>query len=147
MAHSHGEHGNSDLAIPERLRRLLLIVLVPPLVITALGAALLWPRGSGPDLSSVFGVSGSLVKATVTSFDDPACEDALDLGEVDAAECTTVQAQLTEGSNKGRQVSIDAGGTIESLHIGSKILVNETDDDAYYFADFQRDRPLVLLVV
>ena len=123
--------------------------LIPPLVLTVIGAVVLWPRGSGPDLSTVAGTSGTLVRATVTSFDDPACDDALDLGDVETAECTTVIAQLTEGPDKGEAVAIDAGGTIEVLRIGSKILVNAPDNDtgSYYFADFQRDRPMLLLVV
>jgi uncharacterized membrane protein len=59
--------------------------------------------------------------------------------------CETVTARL---SGTGDRIRIDAGGASNPLHNGDKILVAtaEGDPGTYYFADFQRDSPMLLLL-
>ncbi|HVT75806.1 MAG TPA: YibE/F family protein [Acidimicrobiales bacterium] len=147
MAHTHGDADHAVTDVPRPLRRLLTLLLIPPIALTVIGAAVLWPRGGGPDLSSVFGASGDLVGATVTAIDEQDCDVAI--GDISQGTCSTITARLTEGDNKGDTVNIDAGGTTDVMRVGSRIVVSSGDGapGTYYYADFQRDRPIVLLVV
>lgn len=144
--HSHGTEGS--LHIPAALRRTLWIALVPVVVLVAAGLGVLWPRGPGPGLDSLFG-GQSLVKASVVEVVDEPCEGSdPDAGDV----CQRVRARVTEGADKGRVVRFEAGGSINSpqLDDGDGIVLGVDGSGAskqYYFADFDRDTPLLLLAL
>ena len=150
MAHAHASHGHGDdLQIPPQLRRTLVCLVVPIVALTAVGVILLLPRGAGPDLSSVFGQSGDLSKATVVRVEATSCGDVTaGLGATSGTtnECETVTARLASSADR---IRIDAAGTTNPLHVGDKILVAtaEGDPGTYYFADFQRDTPMAVLLL
>jgi uncharacterized membrane protein len=146
MAHSHAHHhgGEGTLVVPLRLRRRLALAVVPIVVFVAIGMAVLWPSGRGPDLSRYFGDTEELASGVVTGATTSGC-----LGSPEGARnfCQHVTVRL----GGGERVTLESGGPDGSprLRPGDRIFVGHSDADGvrqYYFSDFDRDRPLLLLV-
>ncbi|HVT78880.1 MAG TPA: YibE/F family protein [Acidimicrobiales bacterium] len=136
--HAHDRAGG-DLHIPAPLARRLTLAVVPFAVIVLVGIVALWPHGRGPNLSDVFG-SQKLVKATVVSVDS---------GDCASGDCRVVQVRLREGPHKGEIVTLQSSGTAgPAIHLGDGVVVGSSTAGggrAYYFADYDRDFPLLLL--
>jgi uncharacterized membrane protein len=149
--HSHA-HGADDghLAIPPQLRRMLAVAVLPLVVATLVGLVLLWPSGRGPNLKAILGQSGSLIKATVTRVETKQC-----LGSPEGSDnfCQELKARITSGKHEGRVVRLEAGGGggAPIVDEGEKILLGEAPPidggPQFYFADFQRDAPIGLLIL
>lgn len=145
----HDHHAGGHLHIPKQLARVLHLTMVPVIIATAVGMAALWPSGHGPELSNLFGGNQHLVDATVTSVESAPCQgsppEAADL-------CQQAHVQLRGGIDKGKSVGLEAGGSSTSpkLHVGDRVLVGADDQGGghrlYYFADFNRTVPLIVLV-
>ena len=137
--HSHAHEGR--LHIPAALDRQLRLIVLPFVIVAVVGLALLWPRGHGPNLSSVFG-GQHLIKATVTSIETDFCAGSTD-------DCQFVNVRLRQGAQRGEVVKLEAGGTnIPRIHIGDGVVVGSSTDGGsrtYYFADYERDFPLLVL--
>jgi uncharacterized membrane protein len=144
--HSHGHHG-ADLHIPAPLARTLLFSVLPFAVIVLVGLAVLWPRGTGPNLTDVFG-GQTLLKATVVSVEPHVCAGAEGSGIDD---CQIVRVRLRQGSHRGDVVRLEEGGSVgPAIHLGEGVVVGTTTDGGsrtYYFADYDRDFPILLLAV
>ncbi|HUR77549.1 MAG TPA: YibE/F family protein [Acidimicrobiales bacterium] len=145
-SHSHG-HGHGDLDIPRELERTLRLAVVPVIVAVLLGLLILWPRGEGPDLSAVFG-GQDVAKATVVSVEPDICHGS----EPDSGDlCQFVRVRLREGPHKGEVVKLEAGSdTLPEIGVGDGLVVGSASDGhsrTYYFADYDRDIPLLVLVV
>lgn len=147
-SHSHGHgHGHGDLDIPRELERTLRLAVVPVIVAVLLGLLILWPRGEGPDLSAVFG-GQDVAKATVVSVEPDICHGS----EPDSGDlCQFVRVRLREGPHKGEVVKLEAGSdTLPEIGVGDGLVVGSASDGhsrTYYFADYDRDIPLLVLVV
>jgi uncharacterized membrane protein len=147
-SHRHADDGGA-LHVPPRLSRALALAVVPVLVATVVGVAVLWPSGRGPDLRSVFGADTDLVEATIVRSRLERCLGSPeDSGDV----CQTAIARVTGGRDEGAQASIETGGGgAPALEVGDKVLLGRAPPGdggpTYYFADFQRDVPVGLLVV
>jgi uncharacterized membrane protein len=89
------------------------------------------------------------VHATATDVEDTACLNTI---EADGIRCTHVTIDITSGPTKGESSFFEVGVTDASLEIstGDRLVVQYDGDNPaglqYFFQDFQRERPLGLLV-
>ena len=115
-SHAH-HHGKDDETWSPAVGRgavvLLLVVLVPILVATAVAAVRLWPHGRPPtsDLVVTTGAGGVLVGAEVRSTSAQACAgtsaDRLPDGTIPATlTCASVVARITSGKDRGQEVIV-----------------------------------------
>jgi uncharacterized membrane protein len=141
-----------DPTAPAPARRLLFIVLTPLLLVTALGLALLWPSpqpaGQGPidlgfDTESIDGeVRGQRIDTCPSTPSDSGIE------------CRLFDVRLSEGPEAGQTITLELqdSPTSVDLDVGDRIVLGRAtdpgvpDDLRYSFADFQRERPLLLLL-
>lgn len=149
MAHSHGDLTSQDLRLPPRLRRVLAAVVAGFVLATLVGAVVLWPpatrHGSNPDL----GTPVDLVNATVTAAPIVPCNTGLNTLNVT---CRKVTARLDTGPERGRTTDLDIteGPDQPTFREGDRVVLGRAADAsgvAYYFSDYQRKTPLLLLGV
>ncbi len=143
------------------MRRVLTCAVAPFALVTLVAVFFLRPGDAAPDLSAVLGVSGDVSRATVVAIESKPCDvvgqdDGFDTefgaatgGEVD---CDVARVRLTSGPDRGEVVELEVGGSAAAakIHAGSRIVVGTTSDGndvQYYFADFQRGKPIVVLLV
>jgi uncharacterized membrane protein/uncharacterized glyoxalase superfamily protein PhnB len=148
MAHEHAHHHSGALAIPLALRRRLALCVAPVIVATLVGLIVLWPHGRGPDFS-VFSGDQNLVKGTVTALHDGPCQGS---PEGSPADCQELRILLSGGPDEGKTTSLELGGAASGVHasVGDKIVLGYSSQDGqrqYYFADFDRDFPILILFV
>ena len=156
-SHSHGldAHTGPDPEIGSRARRALTLAVIPLILATAIGLAVLWPRGTTPDLATGLELPADLVDGTITMTDSAACPG---LEEEDGGpECMVASVRLTTGPNAGEIIYLDVtpGPATPDFARGDKIVLGHVTDlppgapesSEYYFADFQRDTPLLVLAL
>lgn len=154
MAHVH-HHGHDPddpgLAVPRRIRTVLTLCIVPIVLVALVGVLLLRPTGAGPELDSVFDQSTELVRGTVVGTTTTAC-----LGNPEDApeRCSQLTVELREGPDRGERVELEMGAASggPDVDVGDKLLLGrdagfEGEEGNYYFSDYDRDRPMVLLVL
>jgi uncharacterized membrane protein len=134
------------------LPMLLIAALGVVVAATVIGLIVLWPTGEGrpaPECST----RARTESARVTRLAEIPCR-------VGQRTCTRVTVELLEGEEKGQRVSFTTGetGADVELDIGDRVRVYKNElppgavvggapVDPYSFSDFERGRPLVLLVV
>jgi uncharacterized membrane protein len=112
------------------------------------GALLLWPDADRPILGAELGITGELVNATAADVDDVPC---LNTSEADGIRCTRVTLDITSGPTEGEQGRIEIPVTEAGVDIdsGDELVVQYHPDNPselqYFFHDFQRRDPLLLL--
>ena len=157
MSHSHG-HGSTDPRSDPRISasasRGLTLAVIPLVLATAVGLAVLWPRGSTPELATGLEFPTALVDGTVTMTDSAPCPGIV---EDDGPECLVASVRLTTGPDAGQIIFLDVtpGPAAPSFGPGDKIVLGHVTDlppgapegSEYYFADFQRDSPLLVLAL
>jgi uncharacterized membrane protein len=125
-------------------RSLTTVVIV--LMVTALaGAALLWPRGQGPQMEP----SLPFLDATVSAVARGQCT-SVDEGAL--ADCQLVEARLGSGGPSTITFTVpDTDFSAPHLRAGDRVVVFDAGPEAgefqYGFVDFQRSGPLWWLVV
>ncbi len=150
MAHHH--HDPLDLSdawpAPARTRRLLLGAIGVCALATLIGLAILWPRGSAPEVTNNALGFARLLNATVEQANIEPCS----FSSADQVyQCNEVEARVTEGKEKGTLVPLELplGAGIVTIHKGDRVVLSyEPDAPAgaqYQFAEFQRHRPMLLL--
>jgi uncharacterized membrane protein len=138
------DHTHDHVELPRRVRRALLLAVVPFALATVVGLVLLWPTDP-PTGSEVLGPPAELYDGTVTERVERPC-----LGDTDAR-CFDVVVRLLEGPDRGEQVAVEVseGTGVPRLDKGASVVLGRAPDAEstadYYFADYQRDRPLLLL--
>lgn len=148
-SHDHGGATGAEPArpLPRRVRTVLIVGVVPFVLATVAGLVLLWPATPTATPDSL-GPPAALIDGTVVTRDAKPC-----LGAEDSLGCATVVIRLTEGPERGQQVSIDANegpGSVR-LRVGAPVVLSRSDDPQgtgqpiYAFADFQRRTPLLVL--
>lgn len=153
MAHAHlHDHDHDALAAAPEVARLLRIVVGVVVVLTAIGLVV-WRPDSGVSLPQGIDGQGDRVTATVLG-DQPVECAGTDFGSV--AQCEEIRIEITSGVNEGSTGSFQlfpgAQAGSPDFEAGDRIVVNEfvlgdTGEVAHTFADYQRDRPLVFLLV
>jgi uncharacterized membrane protein len=141
-----------DPAAPAPARRFLFLVLTPLLLVTALGLVLLWPSpqpaGQGPidlgfDTEQIDGeVRGQRIDTCLSTPPDSGIE------------CRLFDVRLSEGPEAGQTITLELqdSPTSVDLDVGDEIVLGRATDPGvpedlrYSFADFQRERPLLLLL-
>ena len=144
MSGSH-THSRAPVASVETRRRLL-VAIAPFAVATVIGFIVLWPSGESPDV----GV-GPVVQydGTVRDVEPQDCAGGLPGGENFV--CSRVAALVEEGPDAGEEVTFETaeGLGVRKLQVGDKIRLGESPDAPpelrYYFADYQRETPLLWL--
>ncbi len=142
-AHSHG-------AVPgaEHVRRGLNWFVAGIALLTVLGVLVLWPRGTGPDLSA--STEGLIyVDAMVNRVDTTGCTD---VDENLPTDCQLVSVRLTSGPHRNDLATFlrsDIDFSTPEFAAGDKVVLLYNalapEDFQYTFAEYQRSTPLVAL--
>lgn len=156
----HRHDHDHEIEVAPEVARLLWIAVLVILVLTVVGAVVWWP-GDGAELPEGFGARGQRVDATVTDVVGGGCPGGDFLGgdffDVDGPaaspvlECDSVELEVTSGANAGATTSFESypDGGSPTFEAGDRVVLSEFEvpggETAYSFADFQRDRPLLLL--
>jgi uncharacterized membrane protein len=139
-----GSHDHEHLELPPRVRRMLLLAVLPFAVATVIGLVVLWPTDP-PAGSEVLGPPAELYDGKVTERIEQPCP-----GESDAR-CLDAVVRLSEGPDRGESVAVEVGQgpNAPELREGAAVILGRAPDaggiEDYYFADHQRDRPMLLL--
>lgn len=151
MAHTHHEHSHDEEPITTATtQRLLVGVVVALAAIAVVGLVLLWPDGERPVLAEELGMGAELVDATVTESGQAPCHGT---AEADGIVCEEVGFDVTSGSTKGDTGSFQVPVTEAAVDfdVGDDIVLGYQPEVEpqfqYYFNDFQRDTPLVVLAL
>jgi uncharacterized membrane protein len=154
VAHSHGSPDLPDPQISEATKRGLTFAVAPMIALTLIGLVVLWPRGPSPDLAPGVELPAELIDGTVTATQEAPCPG---VGDLSGPQCLIALVELTSGSEAGRTIELDVtpGPASPGLGEGDRIVLGHVTDlpagapaaAEYYFADYQRDTPLVLLAV
>lgn len=142
----HHTHGESRVRVPPEVQRILLAAIIPFFLATAAGLVLLWPRPTGG--VDIPGERTERLDATVVAVDKNSC------AEVPGAQgfnCAVIRARLDEGPDEGDEITFQAasGQGVRGLREGDGIIVGHAPQSPqelrYFFVDYQRDVPLVIL--
>jgi uncharacterized membrane protein len=142
--HPHGREHRSDPVVVKRLA-----AAVAPFVVAAMiGLVVLWPSGDGGDLPQG-PEPAERYRATVVSVQQDGCEAPPTGGDL---RCSMVEVRLDEGPDESGTFSFaaTAGANQRGFEPEDRILVTKAPawqpGPEYFFADYQRDKPLILLV-
>lgn len=154
MGQGHG-HGGEGVAAGPRVRRLLLLALLPFALLTVVGLVVLWPDDV-PDAEPGLGVAQQTVHGTVRAVERIPCGTGEDEGESEGEDepgvfCVEATIQPTSGEDRNpvRLTAVQgAQGGIE-IERGSKLVLayepTAPPESQYRILDVQRGRPLLLL--
>jgi uncharacterized membrane protein len=114
-------------------------------VATIAGLVVLWPAHRNHALPGELGPAAELVDGTIVSVTSAPCPAAQNV-------CNDVRVRITSGPDRGRVTQLPdliLGADVPRLSRGDRIVLGRTEDPTgrvdYYFSDFQRRTPLVLL--
>ncbi|MFD7653460.1 YibE/F family protein [Actinosynnema sp. NPDC059797] len=150
-AHGHGHgHGGPVEPASRRVRTLLLVLLLPLVLATAVGAVVLYPFGHEQATGAEAGIAQVPVLGDVTAVAAGGCGP--DADQPGASGCVLVTVRMTDGAAAGRDMRIpvpDQPGT-PSFAVGDAVVLSygggdPYDSSSYQLADFQRGVPLLLL--
>jgi len=149
QAHQHHREVGGDQALTSKQARFILAAVVGTVAVTALvGAFLLRPRADRPELAEELGLSAEIVDATVTEVAEEPCAGT---AAEDGILCVEVAFEVTSGATDGTESSFQTSISEASVRFdaGDKVTLGyQRGNDAglqYYFNDFQRRTPLLLL--
>jgi uncharacterized membrane protein len=142
-----------------RTRRVIAALLLPLVLAAAVGTALTWPHGEASTARTVEAVALDYPTATVTGTSQEECagtvEDRTTDGTIpETVDCLRVQATVTSGDERGREISVwaTASTTPADVPAGTRILVEHYpasggDPEVWAWHDYDRTLPLVTLAV
>jgi uncharacterized membrane protein len=142
------DHSRPPAASSHRVRLVLAGCLVPFVVLTVVGAVLLWPSQrtfpTPPQFRTAAGAAVTYVHGTTRSVQPAACETGGPVGT-----CTIAHVTLSSGADAAVLLTNDASQPV--VHVGDHVVLAKTADEngraVYYFDDFSRGRPLLVLTV
>lgn len=143
--HDHG----SPVRAPRSLNRLLAIAVFPFVLATVIGLVLLWPTGR-TQRNEALGPPPALYDGTVVERSVRPCLGSSG-SDASSVRCASVVVRLSEGPEGGQQVVVEVGEGPGAPEVGDgdPVVLGRTRDETgtvtYYFADFQRRTPLLVL--
>jgi uncharacterized membrane protein len=146
--HSHA-HQEGEFRASPRIRRALLVAVVPFIILTLIGLVILWPGEPPGQLGGDFG-STERAEATVTKVETVECQA---IPGQEAFRCAKVTARIDDGDQAGTEVSFETAETTQArqMTVGDEIFVgrslNDPDENRYFFIDYQRGAPLLALAI
>ncbi|MGW4212298.1 YibE/F family protein [Lentzea sp. NPDC004789] len=144
MGHGHG-HSHAQPAEPasQRVRTLLMWLLVPLALATIIGAVLLYPFGHEQKTGAAVGLHQKPVNAVVTGMQE-------NCGE----KCIAVTVRMTSGDANGQSITIPTahGPGAPHFQIGDEVVLSYSGSqpqaaESYQIVDFQRGWSLVVLAL
>ncbi|MFS8095851.1 YibE/F family protein [Lentzea alba] len=144
VGHGHG-HSHAQEAEPasQRVRTLLMWLLVPLALATIVGAALLYPFGHEQKTGAEVGLHQQPVNAVVTGVQE-------NCGE----KCIAVTVRMSDGAASGQSITIPSvhGPGAPHFDVGDEVVLSYSGSqpqaaESYQIVDFQRGWSLVVLAV
>ncbi|WP_433271778.1 YibE/F family protein [Actinosynnema sp. CS-041913] len=150
-AHGHG-HGHPAEPSSAPVRKLLLVLLLPLVLATVVGALLLYPFGHEQPTGADAGLTQMPVRGDVTAVARGGCGPETE--QAGGTGCVLVTVRMTDGAAAGRDVRIpvpDQAGS-PTFGVGDAVVLSfgggdPTAGQSYQLADFQRGVPMLLLAV
>ncbi|MFP5297850.1 MAG: YibE/F family protein, partial [Actinomycetota bacterium] len=145
--HHHHHHGEPFSVTPETKRKLTLAI-TPFIVATVMGLVAYWPAQQKIELPGTSPAEQQRFEGTVTSVDRAPCEQP---GQEDF-DCAVATVELHQGPDEGDTVDLNIAEGANARHIekGDPVLVGRAAQglpgQEYFFLDFQRQTPMLLLV-
>ncbi|MDX8033153.1 YibE/F family protein [Lentzea sp. BCCO 10_0856] len=145
MGHGHGHsHALKDEEpASERVRTLLMWLLVPLALATIVGAALLYPFGHEQKTGAEIGLHQKPVNAVVTG-------EQANCGE----KCVAITVRMTDGDASGQSITIPSvnGPGAPRFNVGDEVVLSYSGSqpqaaESYQIVDFQRGWSLVVLAL
>lgn len=151
MTHLHGDAGPRPAA--RRQVRILLTLLVAPFAVaTVVGLFILWPAHGSVEVPAAIGPQPERAEAVLLSVTRAPCSGTLD--DPGGPPCSTATARIRTGPHRGETVDLPetaAGGYGSLLEPGDRVIIALVGGDGpgagWYFDDFARRRPMILLAV
>jgi uncharacterized membrane protein len=150
MAHVHADVGPRPAA--RRQVRILLALLVTPFALaTIVGLVVLWPADRPVEVPEAIGPQPERAEAVLVRVTRVPCSGTVD--DPGAPPCTTATARIRTGPHRGETVDLpEFGGDYGSrLEPGDRVVLayvgGEDAGAGWYFEDFARRRPMLLLAV
>jgi uncharacterized membrane protein len=153
MAHVHHDHGHGHGDEPpltsDATQRVLVGLVVLMGLAAVIGLFVLRPDAERPILAEELGMAAELVDATVTGVEEVPC---FGTPEELGARCDEISIEVTSGSPAGREgwFQLPVTEVMVDLSEGDRISVGYQEgvpeNVEFYFNDFQRETPLLLLV-
>ncbi|MEU6151181.1 YibE/F family protein [Actinosynnema sp. NPDC047251] len=150
-AHGHG-HGRHAEPASTPVRRLLLVLLLPLVLATVVGALVLYPFGHDQATGTEAGLTQVPVRGEVTAATRGGCGP--DADQPGASGCVLVTVRMSDGDAAGREVRIPVPdvATSPTFAVGDAVVLSYAGGDpgsgqSYQLADFQRGVPMLLLAV
>lgn len=141
--HGHSHALKDEEPASERVRTLLMWLLVPLALATLVGAALLYPFGHEQKTGAAIGLHQKPVAAVVTGV-------AENCGE----KCIAVTVRMTDGDANGQSITIPSphGPGAPHFQLGDEVVLSYSGSqpqapESYQIVDFQRGWSLVILAV
>ena len=144
----HHDHGGGTTLTSDQARRGLLALVAVVALVALIGMFLLRPDGDRPDLAPELGLNAEIVDATVTGTAEEACAAT---AEADGIRCLAVVFEVTSGRTAGTDSSFQTSVNEATVRFdpGDEVTLGYQEDNdpgfQYYFNDFQRRTPLLLL--
>ena len=150
--HSHGHSHGPVSPSSGRVRRLLVLLVVPCALATLVGVVLTFPA-ERPTADADVGFGQWPVRGQVTAVDASSCTDGTSpAGSPTAPGCTALTVRLQEGPAAGREiVQVQPNEPSQPrFQVGDRIVLrfsggNPADELSYQVVDFQRGPPLLWL--
>jgi uncharacterized membrane protein len=144
MAHGHSHAGGPPASAATK--RLLTLAVAPFALLTIVGLIVLWPTGERPSLG---GSDVRQFKGTVRSVEEQECPPEVPADLM----CASVTAVVESGPDAGDEVSFETAESTATrrLRPNDEILLTRSagpdGESTYFFSDYQRSVPLVLLAL
>jgi uncharacterized membrane protein len=151
MTHLHADVGPRPAA--RRLVRILLALLVTPFAVaTVVGLFILWPDHRSVDVPAAIGAQPERAEAVLVRVTRAPCSGTSD--DPRTPLCSSATARIGTGPHRGETVDLQqTGGDAYGARIepGDRVIVARVGGDepgaGWYFEDFARRRPMLLLAV
>lgn len=146
------DHSRPAVAAPPRVRRILIMTVVPLFLVTLVAALVLWPRDA-PQVPG--GEDAARYHGTVSRLVSEPCPPTPEEPDGGAGPCGTATVAVETGPDAGQRVEtpIPAGPGAPAVEVGDKVvlvlLTDPTDPTVsdYSIAAHQRGQPLIWLAL